>query len=72
MRRRYLNAMALVQRFGKPDLFLTMTCNPSWEEITKELGPGQLAQDWPDLVARVFKAKLEDLKNLIFKKIFLV
>lgn len=55
---------------GKPDLFLTMTCNPSWEEITKELAPGQSAQDRPDLVARVFKAKLEDLKNLIFKKNF--
>ena len=70
MRRRYLDAMALVQRFGKPDLFLTMTCNPSWEEIIKELEPGQLPQDRPDLVARVFKAKLEDLKDLIFKKNF--
>ncbi|XP_028552578.1 uncharacterized protein LOC114580151 [Dendrobium catenatum] len=28
MRRRYLDAMALCQRFGKPDLFITMTCNP--------------------------------------------
>jgi hypothetical protein len=41
MRRRYLDAMALVQRFGKPDLFLTMTCNPNWEEIIKEHAPGQ-------------------------------
>ena len=70
MRRRYLDAMALVQRFGKPDIFLTMTCNPNWEEIIKELEPGQLPQDRPDLVARVFKAKLEDLKDLIFKKTF--
>jgi hypothetical protein len=28
MRRRYLDAMALVRRFEKPDIFLTMTCNP--------------------------------------------
>jgi hypothetical protein len=68
MRRRYLDAMALVQRFGKPDLFITMTCNPQWEEITKELAPGQSPQDRPDLVARVFKAKLEDLKDLLFKR----
>jgi hypothetical protein len=27
MRRRYMDAMALVQKFGKPDIFLTMTCN---------------------------------------------
>ncbi|KAL6603039.1 hypothetical protein ACP70R_043400 [Stipagrostis hirtigluma subsp. patula] len=70
MRRRYLDAMALVQRFGKPDLFLTMTCNPHWEEITRELAPGQSPQDRPDLIARVFKAKLEDLKDLLFKQNF--
>ena len=33
MRRRYLDAMTLVQRYGKPDIFLTMTCNPMWKEI---------------------------------------
>ena len=27
MRHRYLDAMVLVRRFGKPDIFLTMTCN---------------------------------------------
>ncbi|RCV44632.1 hypothetical protein SETIT_9G390300v2 [Setaria italica] len=35
--RRYLDAMALVRKYGKPDIFLTMTCNPNWEEITNEL-----------------------------------
>jgi hypothetical protein len=25
---KFLDAMALVQRFGKPDYFITMTCNP--------------------------------------------
>ncbi|KAI0497090.1 hypothetical protein KFK09_023418 [Dendrobium nobile] len=49
MRRRYLDAMALCQRFGKPDLFITMTCNPDWQEIKNELKPGQTAQDRPDL-----------------------
>ena len=29
-RKRYMDAMALVQCFGKPDIFLTMTCNPNW------------------------------------------
>ncbi|GAA0166576.1 hypothetical protein LIER_40215 [Lithospermum erythrorhizon] len=41
MRRRYLDAMALVQRFGKPDLFITMICNHEWNEIQEELLPGQ-------------------------------
>ncbi|XP_021727674.1 uncharacterized protein LOC110694817 [Chenopodium quinoa] len=32
LKRRYYNAMALVHRFGKPDLFITMTCNANWPE----------------------------------------
>ncbi|KAL4580135.1 hypothetical protein LXL04_016316 [Taraxacum kok-saghyz] len=63
MRRRFLDAMTLVQDDGKPDIFLTITCNPSWPEITDYLEPGQDAQDRPDLVSRVFRAKLEDLKD---------
>ena len=66
MRRRYMDAMALVQKYGKPDIFLTMTCNPNWEEILRELEPGQTPQDRPDLVVRVFRAKLEDLKFHLF------
>jgi ATP-dependent DNA helicase PIF1 len=31
MQQWFLNAMAIVQRFGKPDYFITMTCNPYWE-----------------------------------------
>jgi hypothetical protein len=50
MRKRYMDAMALVQRFGKLDIFLTMTCNPNWDEIKHELYPGQSPQDHPDLV----------------------
>ncbi|XP_074314080.1 uncharacterized protein LOC141649285 [Silene latifolia] len=53
MRRRYLNAMALVQKYGKPDLFLTITCNPNWPEIKVELAPGGLSQNRPNVVARI-------------------
>ncbi|KAL5571471.1 hypothetical protein UlMin_021068 [Ulmus minor] len=60
--------MALVQVFGKPDIFLTITCNPNWFEIKEELEPYEEPQNRPDLVARIFRAKLEELKNEIFKK----
>ncbi|XP_075108897.1 uncharacterized protein LOC142180730 [Nicotiana tabacum] len=50
MHRRYMDAMALVQRFGKPDLFIIMTCNPDWAEIQENLCEGQFAQDRPDLI----------------------
>ena len=67
MRHRYMDAMALVRRYGKPDIFLTMTCNPNWNEIRNELYPGQSAQDRPDLVTRVFRAKLEAMKKKLLK-----
>ncbi|ONM32547.1 hypothetical protein ZEAMMB73_Zm00001d041145 [Zea mays] len=67
MRRRYMDAMALVRKFGKPDIFLTMTCNPNWDEIRRELLPGQTPQDRPDLVVRVFHAKLQELKHRLTK-----
>ncbi|KAG6720710.1 hypothetical protein I3842_03G074600 [Carya illinoinensis] len=68
MRKRYMEAMALVQRYGKPDIFLTMTCNPNWQEISNELRLHEESQNRPDLVARVFRAKLEELKDQLFKQ----
>ncbi|KAF1879793.1 hypothetical protein Lal_00039663 [Lupinus albus] len=46
---RYEDGMAIVLNDGKPNIFLTMTCNPSWSEITSELQEFQTAQDRPDL-----------------------
>ena len=63
--------MAIVCKYGRPSLFITFTANPKWDEITRELLPGQTAADRPDLVARVFRIKvthfLHDLKR---KQIF--
>lgn len=68
MRHWYLDAMALVQRFRKLDIFLIVTCNPRWLEILQELNPSKEAHNIPDLVVRVFRVKLEELKNGLFKK----
>ncbi|XP_057290338.1 uncharacterized protein LOC130613035 [Hydractinia symbiolongicarpus] len=53
--------MAVIGKFGKPDFFLTFTCNPKWREITENLFAGQRTHDRPDLVSRVFKLKLNEL-----------
>ncbi|PKY52676.1 hypothetical protein RhiirA4_326791, partial [Rhizophagus irregularis] len=53
--------MTIVSHFGKPDLFITFTCNPKWPEITRELLSYQTAADRPDLTARVFHIKLQEL-----------
>jgi hypothetical protein len=66
----YQDAMAMITRLGKPDLFITITCNPEWKEIKDNLLPGQKSNDSPDLVARVFNIKKEmalgEIKNGIF------
>jgi hypothetical protein len=61
-----MDAMALVQKYDKSDIFLTITCN--LDEIKNELYPGQCAQDCPNLVARVFRAKLEELRRRLLYK----
>ena len=55
------DAMAICRHGSRPDLFLTKTCNPNWKEIVDNLLPGQTATMRPDLVARVFKGKLQAL-----------
>ncbi|XP_071939243.1 uncharacterized protein [Coffea arabica] len=71
IRHQYLDAMALVQKYGKPYIFLTMTCNPMWKEIQDNLQFTEKPQDRPGLLSRVFRAKFEMLKSeLLDKKIF--
>lgn len=33
MLQNYQDSMAIVRVKGKPDLFITITCNPNWKEI---------------------------------------
>ena len=61
------DAIAICTKYSKPDFFITITTNPKWPEILICLEPGQTAQDRPDVVARVFKAKLEQLMKDIRK-----
>lgn len=61
------DALAVVNRKGKPHLLITVTCNPDWPEIVENLKPHQAATDRPDLCCRVFNVKLvqimADLKS---------
>ncbi|XP_053552307.1 uncharacterized protein LOC128643486 [Bombina bombina] len=68
MAQNYHDAMAIVRKYGKPDYFITMTCNPKWPEILDNLLEGQAVEFRPDLVARVFNLKLNSLLNDILNK----
>ena len=55
---RHQDALAIVRHGKKPDVFITMTCNPKWPEITAALAAsGAQPVDRPDIVGRVFRQK---------------
>ena len=47
MHRRYQDLMAIVRKFGKPDLFVTVTC-PEWPEMAAALLASNTPADRPD------------------------
>ncbi|KDO36024.1 hypothetical protein CISIN_1g041983mg [Citrus sinensis] len=65
----YQDTMTICKWAGYPDLFLTFTCNPKWQEINNMLRlVGQKNDDnRVDIICRVFKIKLfqlmQDLKK---------
>ena len=54
MKKLYLDSMAIVRNYRKPDLFITFTCNPRWPEVQRALFDYQRPLDRPDITARVF------------------
>ncbi|XP_025647859.1 uncharacterized protein [Arachis hypogaea] len=56
------DAFAICKHFGYPSFFVTMTCNPEWDEIKRLLrGTGLKAEDRPDITSTIFKIKLNKL-----------
>ncbi|XP_071582449.1 uncharacterized protein, partial [Temnothorax nylanderi] len=70
MQERYQDAMSLVRKFGKPDIFLTMTCNPQCPAIKENLD-GCPLEYRPDLIAKTFSLDVKEImKDLIQNGIF--
>jgi hypothetical protein len=67
MQQRYQDAMSIIRTHGKPDLFITFTCNPAWIEIKRELKGKQKPCDRPELIARLFNIKLKALCDDLYK-----
>ncbi|WOH02486.1 hypothetical protein DCAR_0521875 [Daucus carota subsp. sativus] len=72
MQQNFQDALAVCRYIGHPDIFLTMTTNPLWDEINEmmKLLPHCLPQNSPDIIARVFKLKLDQLVDEIKNKEF--
>ncbi|XP_018360460.1 PREDICTED: uncharacterized protein LOC108759485 [Trachymyrmex cornetzi] len=62
--------MAIVRKYGKPDVFITMTCNPNWLEMKENLLPAQQPADRPDICTGVFNIKKDYMIDLIVRQKF--
>ncbi|KAL5132868.1 hypothetical protein HKD37_03G006287 [Glycine soja] len=64
MEQLYFDGMTICGHLGFPDLFLTITCNPTWPEIQRKVTQSNLTpHNCPDIITRVFKIKLNQLMN---------
>lgn len=68
MQQNYQDAMAIVRKFGQPDLFLTFTCNPTWPEVLTNKHEKQRSENRPDIIVRIFKMKLDELMDDLLKR----
>lgn len=68
MKGRMQDSMALCRKFGKPEFFITFTCNPKWPEITANLQFGQTANQQPDLIVRASNLYLRELFYISLQK----
>ncbi|UYV73419.1 hypothetical protein LAZ67_10003111 [Cordylochernes scorpioides] len=61
------DATTYVRSYGRPQLFITFTCNPQWKEIQMHLFSNNSAKDRYDLISRVFHLKMKKLIYLVTK-----
>jgi len=70
MQQRYQDAMAVVRKMGKPDLFITMTANPKWPIIVQELeriDTSMRSHNRPDISVRIANVYFKQLITELFK-----
>lgn len=65
MQQNYQDAIAIVDKYCKPDLFITFIPNPWWPDIVDDLLDGVTVFDWPDMVSRMFDLDLRELVDAV-------
>ncbi|KAK1434099.1 hypothetical protein QVD17_11017 [Tagetes erecta] len=70
MYKHYQDALAICRVHGNPQYFITFTCNVKWPEIQRFMSqhPTLKPQDRPDIIARIFKIKVDALGEFLRKK----
>ncbi|XP_021986828.1 uncharacterized protein LOC110883349 [Helianthus annuus] len=67
MYKHYQDALAICRVHGRPQYFVTFTCNVKWPEISRYMArfPVLKAEDRPDVIARVFHMKVISFVNFL-------
>ena len=60
-----MDTMQLFTRVRRPELYISFECNPEWREIVEALPNGDVWQQHPDVVARIFRMKSKSLIDTI-------
>ena len=70
MQQNFQDALVVCRFIGHPDIFLTMTTYPIWDEINEmmKLLPHCSPQNSPDVIPRVFRLNLDQLIDEIREK----
>lgn len=71
MLQHYQDARAIGRKFGKPDLSITMTCNPNWCEVQKNVLFEHTASGKSNIVSSVFNVKKDTLNTIVKEKLFI-
>lgn len=61
------DSLALNSRLGIPDYFITMTANPQWPEIKRNIEKDEDPNDRAALIHRVFNIKMKALENRLME-----
>ena len=64
-RKKNMESLSIFRRKRKPDLFITITCNPKHQDIQNALPRYQKSEDRPDIVSRVFKQHLQEITEML-------
>jgi hypothetical protein len=68
MQQLFQDSLAIGRYCHSIDLFITVTANPKWPEIMRELKDGERPEDRPDITTRVFQLKKKAILEDILKK----
>ena len=70
MQKHYQDAMAIMRKHGRPDLFVTVTCNPKWKElkqVLKHFPKNTTRNDIPNITVGLFHTKFQSILKDISK-----